>query len=73
MWRRAEARAAAEQLGHCLFVRDRPRATGSHPLPMSLQYGVSFCSLELVWRCKALQCPELPVLVHGYHDGNLAT
>jgi hypothetical protein len=65
--------AAAEKLGHCLFVGDRTRPTGSYPLPMSLQHGVSFRGFELVGRGKAFQCPELAVLVHGYHDGSLAT
>jgi hypothetical protein len=40
---------------------------------MSFQHCFSFRSFELVWRGKTLQCPELPVLVHWYHDSNLAT
>ena len=40
---------------------------------MSLQHGVGFRSLKLIWRGKTFQCPKLPVLIYGYHDGSLAT
>ena len=41
------SRVAAEQFGHCLFVRDCTRPAGCYPLPMSLQHGVSFRRLHL--------------------------
>jgi len=40
---------------------------------MSLQHGVGFRSLKLIWRGKTFQRLELPVLIYGYHDGSLAT
>jgi len=67
------SRTAAEQLGHRLFVRDGARPASNDPLSVGLQYGVGFRGLELLRRSKALQCPELAVLIYGYHDGGLAT
>src|SRR6266487_1372378 len=71
--RAISATVAMEALSPLTYTVGRSGPAGSHPLPMSLQHGVSFRGFELVGRGKAFQCPELAVLVHGYHVGSLAT
>jgi hypothetical protein len=63
--------AAAEQLGHYLFVGERTGPASCHPLIMLLQHGVGFRGVEVVGRGAAFERSQPTVLIDRDHHRGL--
>jgi hypothetical protein len=67
------SRAAAEQLGHRLLMRDSAGPTSGHPRLVRRERGPDFSLLQILGRGVALQGLQPQEISNRHHNGGLAT